>query len=227
MGTHPIFESDFDCLTEKMSLEFVYFDIQALGLMPRLVLKAANIDFVDTRVDLAKWRSGESTPKKSETPLGQVPLLRVNGKEFCQSAAIINYCAKLAKIDQLEPLEALKVDMFVETAMEVLLKMRNAAYPVLQTIKHEEDPTWHKREAAFFEIFRKNADEKFALLEKCTNILGAENEFVVGKTTLADYYCVLWVVCANDCGLDKELEKAAPSVVRIAKNLIEKNKTVE
>merc|ERR1712241_614584 len=107
-------------ISEKMSLELVYFDIHGRAAIPRLILQAANIEFVDTRVDIEKWRAGESTPKKSETPLGQVPLLRVNGKEFCQSAAIINYCAKLAKIDQLEPLEALKVDMFVETAMEVL-----------------------------------------------------------------------------------------------------------
>jgi len=210
-----------------MSLEFVYFDIQALGLMPRLVLKAANIDFVDSRVDLAKWHTGESTPKKSETPLGQVPLLRVNGKEFCQSTAIVNYCAKLAKIDQLEPLEALKVDMFVETAKEVFDKMRLSSYPALQSVKAEEDPDWQKRGAAFFELFKKNADEKFALMEKCVSVLGVENEFVAGKETLADYYCVFWLMCAQDCGLDGDLEKSAPSVVNIAKNVMAKNKAVE
>lgn len=107
---------------------------------------------MDSRVDLEKWRTGESIPKKSgkinqnfqqlikslETALGQVPLLRVNGKEFCQSTAIVNYCAKVAKIDQLEPLEALKVDMFVETAKEVFDKMRLSSYPALQERKNNQ-----------------------------------------------------------------------------------------
>ena len=47
----------------------------------------------------------------------------------------MNYCAKLAKIDQLEPVEALKVEMFVETAKEVFDKMRLSSYPALQERK--------------------------------------------------------------------------------------------
>ena len=94
-------------------------------------------------------------------------------------------------------------------------------------MKAEEDPNWQKRGAAFFELFKKNADEKFALMEKCVNVLRVENEFVAGKETLADYYCVFWLMCAKDCGLDGDLEKAAPSVVRIAKNVMAKNKAVE
>jgi len=50
----------------------------------------------------------------------------------------VNYCAKVAKIDQLEPLEALKVDMFVETAKEVFDKMRLSSYPALQERKNNQ-----------------------------------------------------------------------------------------
>jgi len=34
-------------------------------------------------------------------------------------------------------------------------------------------------------------------------------------------------MCAKDCGLDGDLEKAAPSVVKIAKNVMAKNKNVD
>ena len=38
-----------------MGVEFIYFDIHGLGVMPRMVLAAGGVDFTDTRVTFPQW----------------------------------------------------------------------------------------------------------------------------------------------------------------------------
>ena len=45
-----------------MGVEFVYFDIHGLGVMPRMVLAAGGVEFTDTRVTFPQW----AEMKKSE-----------------------------------------------------------------------------------------------------------------------------------------------------------------
>ena len=51
-------------------------------------------------------------------PLGQVPVLKVDGEMFCQMNAIVNYAANLA-LPKLSALEQFRSDMVCETLKEV------------------------------------------------------------------------------------------------------------
>ena len=53
-------------------------------------------------------------------PLGQVPVLIVDGVQYCQTAAILEYCAKLAKLAELSDIEELRANMVIETVNELV-----------------------------------------------------------------------------------------------------------
>jgi len=69
--------------------KFYYFDVRGLGEQVRLALTQAGVPFEDIRLKREEW------PKyKEEMPLGQVPVLEVDGKKLSQSAAILRYIGK-------------------------------------------------------------------------------------------------------------------------------------
>jgi glutathione S-transferase len=49
----------------------------------------AGVDYDDVRVDRAEWRAIKST-----MPMGQIPVVEVDGHTLCQSAAIGRYFAR-------------------------------------------------------------------------------------------------------------------------------------
>jgi len=60
---------------------------------------------------------------EGKAPLGQLPLLEVEGETFCQSVPISKYAAKLAGLYPAEPLAALRADEVVAVVDEVWNKM--------------------------------------------------------------------------------------------------------
>ncbi len=71
--------------------KFTYFNSQALGEPIRLLLHYGKIEFDDVRVDYANdW----PTYPKETLPLGQLPILEIDGKSLFQSIAICRYLAK-------------------------------------------------------------------------------------------------------------------------------------
>ena len=52
-------------------------------------------------------------------PLGQMPVLIVDGVMYCQTAAIVTYVAKLAGLSKLTDLEELTSSMIVESLSEI------------------------------------------------------------------------------------------------------------
>ena len=55
----------------------------------------------------------------SEYPLGQLPIMKVNGEVFCQEAAIHEFAAKRCRMGGKTPIEELQLDMFRGTLYEV------------------------------------------------------------------------------------------------------------
>ena len=55
----------------------------------------------------------------SEYPLGQLPIMKVNGEVFCQEAAIHEFAAKRCRMGGKTPIEELKLDMLRGTFYEV------------------------------------------------------------------------------------------------------------
>jgi len=100
------------------SHEVVYFDSAGRAEAIRILLHAAGIEFKDTRVKRDNWFTF-----KPMTPLGQLPLLKIDGNEYCQSRALERYVAKFAGWYPSDPLEALKCDEAADTISEIVDKV--------------------------------------------------------------------------------------------------------
>uniref|UniRef100_A0A6P7GYH1 glutathione transferase n=1 Tax=Diabrotica virgifera virgifera TaxID=50390 RepID=A0A6P7GYH1_DIAVI len=96
--------------------KLTYFDIQFIGRgeQIRLLLSYGGIPFEDIRIKHADW------PKiKPTTPLGQLPVLEIDGKAIPQSTAICRYLASLVKLDGKDVKENIALDVAIETILDV------------------------------------------------------------------------------------------------------------
>ena len=106
--------------------KLIYFDVPGKGEAIRMILSYGEIPFEDKRIQMGDW------PKlKPTTPLGQLPLLEVDGKAIPQSTAICRYLASIVKLDGKDAKENLALDVALETLFD-LQKMNGE-------IKYEQD----------------------------------------------------------------------------------------
>ena len=82
------------------------------GARFKLCMKFAGIDFTDTIVRCADWDERKSQEFR-EISLGQLPILKVDDKIFCQSDAIFEWAAKKANLVPEDPDKALAMRMSV------------------------------------------------------------------------------------------------------------------
>eukprot|EP01059_Diplonema_ambulator_P000329 TRINITY_DN10270_c0_g1_i1.p1 TRINITY_DN10270_c0_g1~~TRINITY_DN10270_c0_g1_i1.p1 ORF type:complete len:216 (+),score=39.01 TRINITY_DN10270_c0_g1_i1:67-714(+) len=82
-----------------------YFDLAGGGEPVRLSFYIAGIEFTDRRISFGDWPSC-----KAEMPLGQVPVLEVDGKMYTQSMGILRYAGALSGLVAKDPLTALQND---------------------------------------------------------------------------------------------------------------------
>jgi glutathione S-transferase len=96
--------------------ELLYFDGPGRAETIRICLHAANLDFTDTRFAGKDWPSIKST-----TPLGSVPVLKIDGIQHAQSVALARYAGKLGGFYPTDdPLQALCVDEALDTLNELM-----------------------------------------------------------------------------------------------------------
>ncbi|CAI5739917.1 unnamed protein product [Hyaloperonospora brassicae] len=107
----------------RPSLKLTYFDAPGRAELSRLVLSAGNVSFEDERLSRDAFRA-----IKSSLPLGQVPVLEIDGTTYSQSMAIARYAAKLSGLYPREPLAALRVDMVSESLVDVRSLLAEIAY---------------------------------------------------------------------------------------------------
>ena len=93
-------------------------DTQARAEPIRLAFTIAGVPFEDVRVKHsgpdAEW------PKlKATLPLGQVPVLEVDGKQLAQSYACLGYAGRLANLHGADSWSAAKVDEILYTLQEI------------------------------------------------------------------------------------------------------------
>ncbi|XP_022316933.2 glutathione S-transferase-like [Crassostrea virginica] len=149
-----------------------YFNVKGRGEIVRLILVAAGVDFEDNRVEREDW------PKLKPTmPAGQMPVLEVDGKKYCQSIAIARYLAREFGLGGSTNVEQLQVDQVVDTISDFLTEMYKPVF--------EQDAT---RKA---EMNKKLNEETIPrVLGILQNFLeGNGGDYFVGsKTSLADIY---------------------------------------
>lgn len=78
-------------MTPKLIL--TYFDGPGRGEPIRLAFKIGNVDFEDKQISFGEWPAIKPT-----TPAGQVPMLEVDGKKYCESLAILMYACRLSTL---------------------------------------------------------------------------------------------------------------------------------
>ncbi|TMW58590.1 hypothetical protein Poli38472_010149 [Pythium oligandrum] len=93
-------------------LKVSYFDSTGRAEITRLTLAAAGISFEDDRVK-------DFATLKPTLPLGQLPVLTIDGTVYPQSMAIARYAARIGGFYPSDPLEMLKVEMTFETLLEL------------------------------------------------------------------------------------------------------------
>ncbi|XP_076287867.1 glutathione S-transferase S1 [Lasioglossum baleicum] len=90
--------------------KLTYFNVTGLGEPIRYLLHQSGIQFEDNRVEFEEW------PKlKSQMPMGQVPVLEIDGKLLHQTKAICRLIAKQNNLYGANEYEAYEIDATIET----------------------------------------------------------------------------------------------------------------
>ncbi|TMW58278.1 hypothetical protein Poli38472_011866 [Pythium oligandrum] len=158
----------FSSLLAMPQLKLTYFTHPGRAEITRLAFTAAGISFEDERVT-------NFPALKPTLPLGQLPVLTVDGAEYPQSMAIARYAARVGGFYPSDPLQALKVDMVVDT-------LQDLAGPIMEIMMRTPD--------------EKEKAEKTKVVEETTlpRVFGfiesrIEGKFLLGEElSLADLY---------------------------------------
>eukprot|EP01066_Platyproteum_vivax_P009700 Platyproteum_vivax@DN4286_c0_g1_i2.p1 len=100
------------------NIKLTYFGLAGRAEAIRMCFHIGKIPFEDNR--LTKEQFGKLKP---DLPLGQVPILEVDGKVYCQSNAILHYAGTRSGFYPKDPLEAMRCDQAIETMSDILTKI--------------------------------------------------------------------------------------------------------
>ena len=156
------------------SYKLSYFNGRGLAEVSRLILVAAGQKFEDVRFEREQWPN-----YKPQTPLGQVPLLEVNGVQLPQSGSIARFLAKQFNLAGKDNFEQAKVDAVVDTIVDI----RTAFIP----IRREEDEA--KKAELTKKFIAEDLPKHLQNLETLAKLYGNGGAFFVGNSlTWADLF---------------------------------------
>jgi len=187
------------------NMELIYFPCTGRAGLTRLMLKMAKIDYKETIVGWDQWNEDE----KSKYPLGALPVLKVDGEEFCQTWAIEEFLAQKLGLYGDSPLDGLKIDMIRETYVEcVRVTVMSKCMPVIAKefeiesgfkLKDTSLENRQKRGERLAEIAGPAIIEGLSQFEKILEQTQTNSEFAVGeKITLADLTILSLFLFSND-----------------------------
>ncbi|XP_017887779.1 glutathione S-transferase-like isoform X2 [Ceratina calcarata] len=126
-------------LTLKMSsYKLIYFNFTGLGEPIRYLLHQSGIEFENKILNVEEW------PKiKSTMPLGQVPVLEIDGKPYVQSKAIGRLIAKRNNLYGANDVEEYEIDATIDFVADLSVLMARWQWEknpeVKQKLKQEID----------------------------------------------------------------------------------------
>jgi glutathione S-transferase len=148
------------------SEKLTYFNLGAKGQFIRLAYVFGGIDFDDERVEFSEWPA-----LKASTPLGQLPVLTVDGKQYAQSTALLRYVGGRVG---LYPTPGTKEQLIVED--------------VIESITEVWVPPPNDKEARRAYVDGKISKALTHIESLITDNSGADAPFVTGEITVADLY---------------------------------------
>jgi glutathione S-transferase len=157
-----------------VTYKLYYFNGRGRAEIARLIFAVAGHKFEDIRYEHEKWPS-----HKSEMPLGQMPVLEIDGNKLPQTAAIARFLAKQFRLAGKDNFEQAKVDAVADTINDLVTKY----IPV----RWEQDETKKK------ELTKKFIEEELPKHLQNLEVLGklygnGGHFFVGGHITWADLY---------------------------------------
>jgi len=107
------------------TFKLYYFNLNALAETIRFIFAYAGQEYEDVRINDDDWDYGAI---KTTMPLGQMPVLEVDGIKVNQSFAIARYLAKRFGLAGSNDWESLQVDVAVDTLTDLRLKIHAAHF---------------------------------------------------------------------------------------------------
>ncbi|CAD6228787.1 GSCOCT00006541001.3-RA-CDS [Cotesia congregata] len=181
--------------------KLTYFNVMGLGEPIRFLLSYGGHQFQDFRVD----RLNEWPKMKPDTPFGQLPILEIDGKPYCQSVPICRYLAKQMDLIGETDLDALQIDSIVEALYELrkhVALFYRESNPEIKATRKEE-------------VLTKTLPFYLNKLESCAD----NGYFVNGKLSYADiFFAAIHDSLVNACGV--EITKEHPNLKKIRENVL-------
>uniref|UniRef100_A0A914XB96 glutathione transferase n=1 Tax=Plectus sambesii TaxID=2011161 RepID=A0A914XB96_9BILA len=191
------------------SYKLYYFNVRGRGEFLRYMLLNAGIPFEDFRID-STITPGQWDTYKPKMPMGQVPVLEIDGKEMLpQSCAIGRYLAKQTKTYGANDLEAAHIDAIVDLANDIYPKVRPVIMAMFQKNNDLKQEEWGK--------VRDDVSKQIGFLENTLKTNGSG--WLVGKSvSMADFFVGEFI--------DRLVEKVDPKIVDDAPHVKELVKKV-
>jgi len=155
------------------TFKLYYFNIKGLAEPIRFLFAYGNQKYEDIRIP------GEDWPTLKPTfPLGQVPVLEVDGHRVYQSTPIARYLAKHVGLAGKNEWEDLIIDIVVDTVNDLRLKIATAFFEADEEAKKKKSATLNTETIPFY-------------LEKLDSLAKENNGyFALGRLTWVDLYFV-------------------------------------
>ena len=96
-------------------IKLIYFNLMGRAETARLILAQAGVSYEDKRIKKEEWPA-----LMASLPMGQLPVLEVDGKTIGQSMAIARYCAKRFGLAGKDELEGALADQAVDQVSDFL-----------------------------------------------------------------------------------------------------------
>lgn len=155
----------------KHSYTLFYFNVKALAEPLRYLFAYGGLEYEDVRVTRDEWPA-----LKPSMPMGQMPVLEVDGKRVHQSISMARYLAKTVGLCGVTPWEDLQVDIVVDTINDFRLKIAVVSYEPEDDIKEKKMVTLNAEVIPFY-------------LEKLEQtVKDNDGHFALNKLTWADVY---------------------------------------
>merc|ERR1711892_145214 len=189
-------------------IKLTYFNLKGRAELARLILAQAGVDYEDCRIQGEEWAELKKT-----FPLGQLPVLEMEGQTLGQSMTIARYLARRFGLAGQNDLDAAEADQAVDAVTDLVNDpgsvMREKDEPkkaeMMTKIKSERLPNWLK------------------MMEALLNSKGGDH-FAGKQLTWADI-AVYYVLCSwilgernfSQCPKLKKLVKTVKNLPNIKK----------
>ena len=199
--------------------KFYYFNFRGRGEVVRLIFAAAGQPYENIQFSFEEWPN-----LKSQMPLGQVPVLEVDGVKIPQSVTIARFLGKQFNLAGKDNLEQAKVDAVGDTIHDLV--------NLLVSVRGEKDPT--KQADVKKKFCTEDLPKYFQNLEVLGKLYGDGGPYFVGKSLswadlffydVADFMLPLDADCLEKFSWLKQNRAEVEKQPRVAEYLQNRPKT--